>query len=456
MEELLFFTGTAVLASSLLIVLYAGKRRLLSFMVTMASLIIVLALTVVSLTIRQAILPSELSTDIVSQTMFLIVLVDALIAVAGFSDPSLEYRYPHGVLILVLSSILGLMGIAWSGSLLMLFSSWMLFSVSSYALIAIPRDKYSASGAAKYGLMSLTATNLLLLSIGIIVASQRSYQLSSTMPLARSVAIGVLALLLASIGFKIGVFPFHAWLPDTYGLSDPLPVSLVAPLSKTAAILALYKLSTLLIQGTDGLWLTLIGAMAILTMTYGNITALLQPTLQGLLAYSSIAQAGYLLIGVASLSLQHGEAYQYAVYGLTLQLLAYSLAKTGLFLLARTIRRSGEKPPALKNLNGLGRLNPSLAASAAILTLSLMGMPPLAGFWGKLYLFLAPASQAPWLTALALLNTGIAAAYYARLIKAIYFEQGEARPLYPSTITAVKILAMLTVLAGVIPFFIQP
>ncbi|AKG38660.1 MAG: NADH-quinone oxidoreductase subunit N [Infirmifilum sp.] len=452
----LLLASIIVLFSSMLLTLFLERKHNISFTITIISLGLASILNGISLLNPPSQPIGEVSTDAFSQALLLIALLDMIIALIGFRDPSREYKHPGGLFLLVAASVLGLLGIAWSGSILMLFASWMLFSVSSYALMAIPRDGFSASGAAKYGLMGLAATNLFLLFLGILVSSTGTLSLYTHTPLAITTALGLMTLILASVGFKIGVFPFHAWLPDAYGYADPLPISVIAPLSKTATVLVLYKLSVTLIPSARDLWTLLFGTMAVLTMTYGNITALLQPGLQGLLAYSSIAQAGYLLIGVASLAIQGGETHRYALYGLAIQLLAYSLAKTGLFLFAKTLRKKEGRPILLNELGGLGQVDPLLSASVAILTLSLMGMPPLTGFWGKLYLFLAPASQAPWLTGLALLNTGIAAAYYVRLIKALYWGKGEPKPSYPATTAAVKILAVLTLITGVIPFILGP
>jgi len=264
------------------------------------------------------------------------------------------------------------------------------------------------------------------------------------------------ALLLAAVGFKIGVFPFHAWLPDVYGVSDPLPVSLVSALSKSAAVIAVYKVARVAAPTLEAGWLNLLGLAALLTMTYGNVTALLQRGFQGLLAYSSIAHAGYILVGLSALPLQ-GQARLLALYGLLIQLIAYSFAKTGLFLLARMLRPAGSSPSKLDELRGLSRVDPGSSAAALILVLSLMGMPPLAGFWGKLYLFLSVVQQAPWLTAAALLNTGIGAAYYARLVKSMYFEVGSpAVQPYRSTRVALIVCGAVTVAAGLLPLILPP
>ncbi len=448
------YASIGAIAAAMLAVLFAGNRRGLAYAITLSALSVALALTVFAWA-RGVAQAGEARADWFSLAVATIALVDEIIAVIGFRGPAGEYKYESGAYILALAGAMGLLGVAWSGNVLTLFTSWTLFSVSSYALIAAPRDSYSASGAAKYGLMSLAASNLLLLSLGAVSIEAGTLALAEPARIPPAVALGATALLLAALGFKVGVFPFHAWLPDAYGFSDPLPVSVVAPLSKAATTLAVYKLSPLLVPQITDKWLTLLGLFALLTMTYGNITALLQRGLQSLLAFSSIAQAGYLLVGLAALAIP--EARRMALYGLALQLLAYSLAKTGLFLLARIMRGYGDKPPALDALRGLAQANPAMAASAAILVLSLMGMPPLAGFWGKLYLFLAPVHAAPWLTALALINTGIAAAYYARVIKAVYFEPGSARLQgYKATALAIEACAALTLVAGLLPLFLQP
>ncbi|QOJ79314.1 hypothetical protein IG193_02290 [Infirmifilum lucidum] len=448
------YASIGVIAAAMVAVLFAGNRRGLAHALTLAALAAALTLTA-SAWYRGQTRPGGAVADCFPLAVATVALVDVIIAVVGFRGPAGEYKYESGAYILALAGAMGLLGVAWSGNMLTLFTSWTLFSVSSYALIAVPRDSYSASGAVKYGLMSLAASNLLLLSLGVASLETKTLALTESARIPLVIALGATALLLAALGFKIGVFPFHAWLPDAYGYSDPLPVSVVAPLSKAATILAVYKLSPLLAPQITDKWLALLGLFALLTMTYGNITALLQRGLQSLLAFSSIAQAGYLLVGLAALAVP--EAKRVALYGLALQLLAYSLAKTGLFLLARAIRRYGDEPPTLDGLRGLAQANPALAASTAILVLSLMGMPPLAGFWGKLYLFLAPVYVAPWLTALALINTGIAAAYYARLVKAVYFEPGSTKLQgYRATTLAVEACAALTLASGVIPLFLQP
>ena len=441
-----------VLAAPALLLPFLARWPRVSRLVALAS--VAMAAAVHALGLPRS-LSGELSADTFTWAVLAVAMLDALAALAGFADPLREHEEGVPLLSLALFSLLGVVGLAYAGTLLMLLASWVLFSAASYAVVALARDRFSAAGAAKYGLMSVASSSLLLLALAALAATTGGLRLAAVGAAGPMLAV-VAALSLAAVGFKIGVFPFHAWLPDVYGVSDPLPVSLVSALSKSAAVIAVYKVAQVAAPALGAGWLNLFGLAALLTMTYGNVTALLQRGFQGLLAYSSIAHAGYILVGLSALPLQ-GEARLLALYGLLMQLIAYSFAKTGLFLLARMLRPAGASPSRLDDLRGLSGADPGSSAAALVLVLSLMGMPPLAGFWGKLYLFLSVVQQAPWLTAAALLNTGIGAAYYARLVKSMYFEAGSpAMQPYRSTRAALQACSAVTVAAGLLPFFLPP
>jgi NADH-quinone oxidoreductase subunit N len=441
-----------VLAAPALLLPFLARWPRVSRLVALAS--VAMAAAVHALGLPRS-LSGELSADTFTWAVLAVAMLDALAALAGFADPLREHEEGVPLLSLALFSLLGVVGLAYAGTLLMLLASWVLFSAASYAVVALARDRFSAAGAAKYGLMSVASSSLLLLALAALAATTGGLRLAAVGAAGPMLAV-VAALSLAAVGFKIGVFPFHAWLPDVYGVSDPLPVSLVSALSKSAAVIAVYKVAQVAAPALGADWLNLFGLAALLTMTYGNVTALLQRGFQGLLAYSSIAHAGYILVGLSALPLQ-GEARLLALYGLLMQLIAYSFAKTGLFLLARMLRPAGASPSRLDDLRGLSGADPGSSAAALVLVLSLMGMPPLAGFWGKLYLFLSVVQQAPWLTAAALLNTGIGAAYYARLVKSMYFEAGSpAVQPYRSTRAALLACSAVTVAAGLLPFFLPP
>lgn len=431
------------------------QRRL---KILLSTAIGVLALSI-TLSMREAlaikIAAGEVSTDWFTSLIVTIALADALIILA-FSYNTLKQSPEGGAFIAtLLLSIAGLMGLSHSGTLLMLLTSWTLVSATSYALIALLKDKFSASGATKYGLMSLASSMLLLLSLAFISTQDKNLAITQLAGGKLEAFLAALVFSSAALGFKAGIFPFHAWLPDTYGVSDPYPISVVAAISKSAVILAFYKLSIIIGPSIASQWLILIGALSVLTMTYANITALLQKGFQGLLAYSSIAHAGYILVGIAALTTPTAKAP--AMYGLLMQLTTYTFAKTGLFLLAKLVRQTGTPPIRLEQLNGLSKADSTLAASALILVLSLMGIPPLVGFWGKFFLFLSVVGPATWLTATALINTGIAAAYYARVIKAMYFEPGTPKISGDRGLRAAIISSsVITLVAGLVPLFFPP
>ena len=191
-------------------------------------------------------------------------------------------------------------------------------------------------------------------------------------------------------------------------------------------------------------------------MFFGNITALLQESVQRMMAYSSIAHVGYFLVGYAGLALLAGVNAHWAMMGIVIHYMAYSMAKVGIFSgLSETREKLGGV--TLNHLKGLSKRMPITAASMTVLLLSLMGMPPLLGFWGKLYLFASVVYRSPLLVLLALVNSAISVAYYARVIKAIYFEAPEKEEKIAEPweqVAALLATAFLTIILGlgVLPY----
>jgi len=322
----------------------------------------------------------------------------------------------------------------------LVIASWLLLSIASYVVIALPGDRDSSAAATRYIYVGTVATLLLALWVaGLIGRSTRD-------PVWPSM---VLAAGLASLGFKVGVFPFHWWLPSVYGRADGRAVAVVAGIAKLAFIALLTRLAITLGQApqVNPLYLQVEPAMvaqvlaiaAVATMTVGNVAALTTSSLQAMLAYSSVAQAGYILVGLSAAVylVSAGESPYLALAGIALQSMAYALAKTALFALA------GETGGALR---GSLRGDPAAAAGVAVLLASLLGIPILVGFWGKLFMFLPAASYSPLLVAIALANSGVSSAYYIRFLREAV-SPGEARisgGLRASIIAA----AALTIAAG--------
>jgi NADH-quinone oxidoreductase subunit N len=286
--------------------------------------------------------------------------------------------------------------------------------------------------------------------------------------LAGNVAGGTAVLLmLVGFGFKVAAVPFHQWAPDAYE-GAPAPVTAwIATGSKLASFVALMKVfvhallpwsnpqSNLMGPG----WLGIVAVIAAVTMTFGNFAALAQRNLKRMLAYSSIAHAGYILVGVAaaSVAVDNTKATGAVLY----YLIVYAFANVGAFAVAAWLVRD-KKTDEIDDLNGLGTQEPLLAGCILILMLSLIGIPPLAGFFGKLYVFMEALDQREpsrsitllWLVALGLFNSVVSAFYYVRVLKAMYLrEPGERRLAPASGPIALPILlaAGLMIVFGILP-----
>ncbi|MGC8969902.1 MAG: proton-conducting transporter membrane subunit, partial [Conexivisphaera sp.] len=235
---------------------------------------------------------------------------------------------------------------------------------------------------------------------------------------ARGLALAAVVAALAAVGFKLGLFPFHWWLPNVYGRADGRVVSFVAGVVKLGFIAIIARILIVAAAGPLSAPIALTAAaVAVITMIYGNFAALSSRSFQMILSYSSMAQVGYIMTAIAAAAYFAGLGPAYrpllllAYYAVAIQAVAYSLAKVPLFALA------GEAGGRLTSVRGMLSSSPAAAVSASLLLLSLLGLPPLLGFWGKLYMFLAASGYSIWLAVLALVNSGISAFYYAVVIR---------------------------------------
>jgi NADH-quinone oxidoreductase subunit N len=273
-------------------------------------------------------------------------------------------------------------------------------------------------------------------------------------------------LVLVGFGFKIAAVPFHQWAPDAYE-GAPAPVTAwIASGSKVASFIALMKVllyglgpwsrepSRVLSPG----WMGLVAALAAASMIYGNFAALAQRNLKRMLAYSSIAHAGYMLVGV--LAVAASVKYPVSAGSVLYYLVIYSVSTVGAFAVAAWLARDLDHDD-IDDLNGLGYRSPGLAACIVILMLSLIGVPPLAGFFGKLYMFMEALNAGEqgrltlmWLVALALFTTVVSAFYYVRVLKAMFFRGPDRRAIAPASRAIAWPIVLAT--AVVVVFGIYP
>ncbi len=313
-------------------------------------------------------------------------------------------------------TLLGVMSITLSGDVVQIYAAWILAAVSSYVIIGCARDRVAAEAAMKYGAMGALATVMILYALLLTTFCRGSLYLGvGVKPHAYPFYMTAITFLAATaIGFKIGVVPFHAWLPDVYGNARPCLVAVVASLSKLLAAVFIVKLLILPVNNYPVVSAAMMAVLAAITMTYGNIGALTAPTPQLLLAYSAIAQAGYLLVGFTGLSRLPGIDRAAALEGIFLHSAGYSLAVLALFLVLDALR--DEELVSWVEVQGSLSSSPLAASAAGLALATLTGVPPTAGFWGKLLMAVSVAPLMPLLVLVMGINIAVSAYYYMKLL----------------------------------------
>ena len=348
---------------------------------------------------------------------------------------------------LVLLSGVGMMLLASTRELVTIYVSLELTTLSLCALVALARwDVQSNEAGIKYLLLSVLASAVLLYGIAIL------YGLTGTTVLAdiaakigsgglSPAALVALAFVVAGFGFKIAAVPFHMWVPDVYQ-GAPTPVTAFLSVgSKAAGFAVVVRVLSEAFAPAEAVWPTLFAVLAALTMTLGNVVALRQTNIKRMLAYSSIAQAGYAMMGLAAAS-------SFATSSLLLFLAAYAITNLGAF--AAVIAFSNQVgSDEIADYDGLSHRSPLLALVLSLCLVSLAGIPPMVGFVGKLYLFTAVFDQGlVWLVVLAVLNSAVSVFYYIRPVRNAYFGEAKTdRPLLTAFPTSLGLgVALLCVL----------
>jgi NADH-quinone oxidoreductase subunit N len=355
--------------------------------------------------------------------------------------------------VMVLGVVLGMMLLATATNLLMIYLALEMVSLPSYLLTGVlRRDGKSSEAGLKYVLFGAAASGSMVYGMSLFYGMAGSLDLvalGSALAAGQVPAFALLvatAFVLAGFGFKIAMVPFHMWSPDVYeGASTPVTAFLsVAPKAAGIAVLLRFCLSGLTTTTSDGPrpfagldWPVLLAVVSAATMTFGNLAALRQENVKRMLAYSSIAHAGYLLMGAVLLTPS-------GVQAITFYLVVYGLMNLGAFLvvMAMSVDRRREE---YRDFRGLGWRVPILAVPMTMFLFSLTGIPPFAGFVGKVYLFKAVIERDLWwLAVIGVLNSVVSLVYYARLVKAMYLDDpGDAwEPVRVPRVYAVVLLAL--------------
>ena len=342
---------------------------------------------------------------------------------------SREYLIRHGLFrgeyfVLSLVALLGVMVMVSAGNLLTVYLGVELLSLSLYAMVAFDRDSgVAAEAAMKYFVLGAIASGTLLYGFSSLYGVTGTLQLDELAVAVREVGAGNLGLVfglvfvIVGIAFKFGAVPFHMWVPDVYhGAPTPVTLFIGAAPKIASFVLAIRVLA----EGLDAMvasWQGMLIALSVLSMIVGNVVAIAQSNLKRMLAYSTISHVGFILLGILAGTTR---GYQAAMF----YTLTYVIMSVGSFGMILLLSREGFEGDQLEDFKGLHRKSPWFAAIMMMLMFSTAGVPPFVGFWAKIAVLGAVVDVGlSWLAAVAVLLSVVAAFYYLRIIKLMYFDE---------------------------------
>jgi NADH-quinone oxidoreductase subunit N len=364
----------------------------------------------------------------------------------GKTNPAAYYS-------LILLSSIGMVIIAYSTDFIMLFVAWELMSLPTYALAGFTkRDPISNEAAIKYFMFGALSSALIVFAMGLVYGVTGTTNIGGSIQALTTldssltpIALLAVGLFIAGFGFKMGLVPFHMWLPDAYEGSPTTIGALLAAGTKKAGFAAALRVIVLGMFALNLDWTLTLAIIAVFTMTLGNLGALMQRSVPRILAYSSIAQAGYIMMGISLAPFS-----DQALSGSLFHILNHAVMKSAAFIAAASVA-TALAGYSLEKYRGLGKRMPITAIALSISLLALAGVPPLNGFWSKLVIFGAAINSGPlvewgpWLAIAGVLNSALSLGYYAWIMRKMYMEEGPdmSKVKEPRAIVAVLVFAMV-------------
>ena len=420
------------------------------------------------------------------QVMFEFVAFLTILASRGFLRPEEPHQGEYYALMLL--AVVGMMFTAAATDLFVLFLAFETSSLSTFALVAFRKhDKQATEASVKFFIIGAVSSGIILFGISLVYGIAGTTSIGATTDLVRlgtglnvftqpeiePPLIIALVFLIAGFGFKVATVPFHMWAPDVYQGAPTTISVLLTSASKNVGVVALFRVFLIGLLSVQVDWVTVIAILGIATQTVGNIVAIPQRSIKRMLAYSSIAQAGYILIAlpVGAIALRStsptDNAAKVATFGLVggmLHIFVYAAMKAGAFLVVAGTESRGIADD-MEAYKGLSRRMPFLAFAMTVFLLSLAGIPPLGGFFSKFVLFSSAVNAASfnqWYLALAVsgvLNSALSLYYYARVVWYMYIldpEPGATKLSAPRSIDAAVFIALAIVLltAVIAAFFL--
>jgi NADH-quinone oxidoreductase subunit N len=391
-------------------------------------------------------------------------LIIVFIAAVGLTFARDSYasndRQFSEIMFLTMNCAVGMLTVAWSNDLIVTFVGLELFSLCLYVLIALSlEEKLSKEAAFKYFILGSFASAIMLYGISFIYGTVGSTYLPDLLSSAPSLVatnrmflLGFI-LLIVGVCFKLAVFPFHAWAPDVYQ-GSPTPLTAFMATGVKAAIFAFFlRIVASQAFAVERFWpfVDVLQWLAVLTIVVGNVGAFRQSSLKRMLAYSSIAHSGYVMIGIIAAGI--GGASMLGASGVMFYILAYSLMTLGAFGVLHLLEGRADSDLTSEDLKGLAAEKPWVALSMTVLLLSLTGIPPTIGFFGKLFIFSAAIKQGlVWLALWGVVGSIISVYYYLRPVVAMYMEKPMIERadagMRPLSYFAVALLALFVLVFG--------
>jgi len=391
----------------------------------------------------------------------------ALLVILATTDYAGKFkRFQGEYYALILLSTLGMMLMAAATDLITVYISLELTSISLYVLVGFLKDRKSTEASLKYLLLGAVASAVLLYGMAMVFGFTGQTQLgaiagsigslSREAVLASPALLMGIVMLIAGFGFKIAAVPFQMWVPDVYE-GAPTPVTAYLSVASKAAgfamILRVFFSAFGMPEWLTANWGAVFAALAVAGMIIGNVTAIPQSNIKRLLGYSSIAQAGYLLVGLATLGFAPASSIQ-GQSGILFFLASYAVTNIGAFIAIIAISNKIDSDE-IADYAGMGRRAPVLALALTFCLISLIGMPPAAGFMAKFYIFSAAVqNDLLWLVIIAVINSVISAYYYLRVVKVMWFGEAASEEKVPSS--GAPRLALFICVLGVLVLGIIP
>lgn len=426
--------------------------------ISVGALILIIGIIIIRILSGEPIPTIQFGKGVLADDMFgaffaISLLIVSIMVTASSWNYMKNKTNPAAYYSLILLSSIGMILIAYSTDLVMLLVAWELMSIPTYALAAFSkRDPISNEAAIKYFLFGALSSAILVVAIGLV------YGITGTTNIGQAIISMVnvqqdlvpitllaLAFFIAGFGFKMGLVPFHMWLPDAYE-GAPTPIgALLAAGTKKAGFAAAIRVIVLAVFMLHLDWSMTLAIIAVFTMTLGNLGALVQKSVPRILAYSSIAQAGYIMIGLAL-----APYSDQALGGSLFHIINHAVMKSAAFIAVAAVALTLASY-SIEKYRGLAKRMPLTAIALSISLLALAGVPPLNGFWSKLVLFNSAIVTGPevwwgpYLAIAGVLNSALSLGYYAWIMRKMYMEDSPetSRVKEPRAISAVLIFAMI-------------